>query len=96
MSSLVYQNAGDQAQASHWLQQCSGVVPNDPGVLQALGKNLASEGDQSQAFSYHYEAHKTFPGDLEAIEWLGHYYLESQFPEKALNYFEKAVLIQGV
>jgi len=92
--SLIYQNAGDQAQASHWLQQCSGVVPNDPGVLQALGKNLAAEGDQSQAFSYHYEAHKTFPGDLEAIEWLGHYYLESQFPEKALNYFEKAVLIQ--
>jgi intraflagellar transport protein 88 len=28
------------------------------------------------------------------IEWLGAYYLDAQFAEKAVNYFEKAVLME--
>lgn len=28
------------------------------------------------------------------IEWLGAYYIEAQFSEKAVNYFERAALIQ--
>jgi len=30
------------------------------------------------------------------IEWLGAYYIESQFCEKAIPYFERATVIQSV
>ena len=35
-----------------------------------------------------------FPANIQVIEWMGAYYLEAQFPEKAVNYFEKAALLE--
>ena len=52
------------------------------------------EGDKSAAFQYHYDAYKVFPGDIRVIEWLSSYYIESQFPEKASNYFNRASIIE--
>ncbi|XP_043547835.1 intraflagellar transport protein 88 homolog isoform X2 [Chiloscyllium plagiosum] len=35
-----------------------------------------------------------FPSNIEGIEWLGAYYIDTQFCEKAIQYFERAALIQ--
>lgn len=35
-----------------------------------------------------------FPANIEVIEWIGAYYLDTQFPDKAVNYFEKAALLE--
>ena len=51
-------------------------------------------GDQSQAFAYRHDSYKLFPADINTVEWLGSYYIESQFSEKAIKYFERAAVIQ--
>ena len=62
--------------------------------MQELGQVHDVEGDKSAAFQYHYDAYKVFPGDIRVIEWLSSYYIESQFPEKASNYFNRASIIE--
>ena len=34
------------------------------------------------------------PTNIEVISWLGAYHMDSQFPDKAIHYFERAALIQ--
>lgn len=40
------------------------------------------------------QSFRYFPSNIEVIEWLGAYYIETQFCEKAIQYFERATLIQ--
>ncbi len=40
----------------------------------------------------YYQAYRYDPSNLQTIEWLGSYYIDSQYPEKAVEYFEKAAL----
>ena len=70
------------------------IFQTDPALLQELGQVHDVEGDKSAAFQYHYDAYKVFPGDIRVIEWLSSYYIESQFPEKASNYFNRASIIE--
>lgn len=42
------------------------------------------------------KAFRYFPSDIGIISWLGAYYVESQFCEKAIQYFERASLVQYV
>nr|XP_009921233.1 PREDICTED: intraflagellar transport protein 88 homolog isoform X1 [Haliaeetus albicilla] len=79
--------------AIEWLLQLISVVPTDPHVLSKLGKLYDNEGDKSQAFHYYYESYRYFPSNIEVIEWLGAYYIDTQFCEKAIEYFERAALI---
>uniref|UniRef100_A0A674JC87 Intraflagellar transport protein 88 homolog n=1 Tax=Terrapene triunguis TaxID=2587831 RepID=A0A674JC87_9SAUR len=39
-------------------------------------------------------SYRYFPSNIEVIEWLGAYYIDTQFCEKAIQYFERAALIQ--
>uniref|UniRef100_A0A8C7EV86 Intraflagellar transport protein 88 homolog n=1 Tax=Neovison vison TaxID=452646 RepID=A0A8C7EV86_NEOVI len=75
-------------------QIANGVVPTDSRALSKLGELYDSEGDKSQAFQYYYESYRYFPSNIEVIEWLGAYYIDTQFCEKAIQYFERASLIQ--
>ncbi|XP_006822667.1 intraflagellar transport protein 88 homolog [Saccoglossus kowalevskii] len=90
----LYEMLEDSAQASEWYMQLIGVVTTDPGILARLGEIYDNEGDKSQAFQYHYESYRYFPSNIEIIEWLGAYYIDSQFCEKAIHYFERAAVIQ--
>ncbi|KAA0195074.1 Intraflagellar transport protein 88 [Fasciolopsis buskii] len=90
----IYEKVEDTAQAQEWAMQLHGLVPSDPFLLQRLGDNYEQEGDKSQAFSYYYDSFKYFPCNFDVIEWLGAYYIESQFCEKAIAYFERASLMQ--
>ncbi|XP_067569908.1 intraflagellar transport protein 88 homolog isoform X8 [Pseudorca crassidens] len=40
------------------------------------------------------QSYRYFPSNIEVIEWLGAYYIDTQFCEKAIQYFERASLIQ--
>uniref|UniRef100_A0A3Q3XBH9 Uncharacterized protein n=1 Tax=Mola mola TaxID=94237 RepID=A0A3Q3XBH9_MOLML len=84
----------DPQQAIEWLMQVISVTPTDPQALAKLGELYDNEGDKSQAFQYYYESFRYFPSNIDVIEWLGAYYIETQFCEKAIQYFERATLIQ--
>uniref|UniRef100_A0A8D2D5E2 Intraflagellar transport protein 88 homolog n=1 Tax=Sciurus vulgaris TaxID=55149 RepID=A0A8D2D5E2_SCIVU len=91
---VLYQIAKYPNQAIEWLMQLISVVPTDSKALSKLGELYDSEGDKSQAFQYYYESYRCFPSNIEVIEWLGAYYVDTQFCEKAIQYFERASLIQ--
>ncbi|TKS67688.1 Intraflagellar transport protein 88 -like protein [Collichthys lucidus] len=84
----------DPQQAIEWLMQVISVTPTDPQVLAKLGELYDGEGDKSQAFQHYYESFRYYPSNIDVIEWLGAYYIETQFCEKAIQYFERATLIQ--
>ncbi|KAK3741791.1 hypothetical protein QZH41_001560 [Actinostola sp. cb2023] len=81
-------------QLANLYMQLVSVVPTDPFVLAKLGEIYDNEQDKSQAFQYHYESYRYFPSNIDIISWLGAYYIDSQFCEKAIHYFERAAIIQ--
>ncbi|KAB1267506.1 Intraflagellar transport protein 88-like protein [Camelus dromedarius] len=91
---LTYELMDDPSQAMEWLMQLISVAPTDSRALSKLGGLHDSEGDKSQALQYYYESYRYFPSNIEVIEWLGAYYIDTQFCEKAIQYFERASLIQ--
>lgn len=90
----IYESLEDSAQAIELYSQANSMVPNDPAILSKLADLYDMEGDKSQAFQCHYDSYRYFPSNLETVEWLASYYLETQFSEKSINYFEKAALMQ--
>ncbi|KAL7063131.1 hypothetical protein AAHC03_01776 [Spirometra sp. Aus1] len=90
----IYEKMEDTAQAQDWFLQIHGIISSDPFLLQRCGDNFERAGDKSQAFSYYYDSFKYYPCNFEVIEWLGAYYIESQFCEKSITYFERAALMQ--
>jgi len=61
--------------------QVIGLVPTDPGMLQKMGLIYDNEGDKQQAYQYHFDSYRYFPSNLEAIDWLGSYFIEMQVIE---------------
>ncbi len=70
------------------------LVPTDPHILMRLGAIHDDNNDPSQAYQYHYESFRYCPTNISVISWLGAYYMDSQYADKAIHYFEKAALIQ--
>lgn len=70
------------------------LVPTDPCMLQRLGEMYDDNNDPAQAYQYHYESFRYCPTNIDVISWLGAYYMESQYADKAIHYFERASLIQ--
>uniref|UniRef100_A0A4W6DP79 Intraflagellar transport protein 88 homolog n=1 Tax=Lates calcarifer TaxID=8187 RepID=A0A4W6DP79_LATCA len=75
----LYELLEDPQQAIEWLMQVISVTPTDPQALAKLGELHDGEGDKSQAFQYYYESFRYFPSNIDVIEWLGAYYIETQF-----------------
>ncbi|XP_059145083.1 intraflagellar transport protein 88 homolog isoform X2 [Physella acuta] len=90
----TYEQLEDTAQATEWFMQLIGVVSSDPSVLARMGELHDNEGDKSLAFQYYFDSYRHFPSNIPVIEWLGAYYIDSQFCEKAIHYFERASLVQ--
>ncbi|XP_075967580.1 intraflagellar transport protein 88 homolog isoform X3 [Anarhichas minor] len=90
----LYELLEDPQQAIEWLNQVLSVTHTDPQALAKLGELYGAEGDKSQAFHCYYESFRYFPSNIDVIEWLGAYYIETKFCEKAIPYFERATLIQ--
>ncbi|KAI1731152.1 tetratricopeptide repeat domain-containing protein [Ditylenchus destructor] len=90
----IYEQQEDTAQAIDLYTQASNLAPTDPAILNKLSHIYEAEGDKSQAFQCHYDSYRYFPPSIDVIKWLGNYYLYAQFAEKAVNYFEKAALME--
>ncbi|XP_051938320.1 intraflagellar transport protein 88 homolog isoform X5 [Hippocampus zosterae] len=90
----TYELLKDPHQAVEWLMQVISVVPNDPKALAKLGDLHDLEGDKSQALHYYCESFRLFPCNMEVIEWLAAYYVQTQLYEKAIHYFDRAILMQ--
>ncbi|WAR06937.1 IFT88-like protein [Mya arenaria] len=81
-------------QIADTFMQLIGVVPTDCSVLSRMGEIYDNDGDKSQAFQYYYDSYRYFPSHIPVIEWLGAYYIDSKFCEKAIHYFERASIVQ--
>ncbi|XP_039257756.2 intraflagellar transport protein 88 homolog [Styela clava] len=93
----LYEHMEDWSQAQEWLMQCVGIASTDPSILSHLAKICEKDdtnADLSQAFQYRYDAYRLFPADIETLDWLGGYYIQSQFYEKAVRYYSRAAVIQ--
>ncbi|XP_061648468.1 intraflagellar transport protein 88 homolog isoform X2 [Phyllopteryx taeniolatus] len=90
----IYELLEDPHQAVEWLMQVISVVPNDPKALAKLADLHDLEGDKSQALHYYCESFRLFPCNMEVIEWLAAYYVQTQLYEKAIHYFDRAILVQ--
>ncbi|CAG9538646.1 unnamed protein product [Cercopithifilaria johnstoni] len=90
----IYEQLGDKAQAIELYSQANSLAPTDSAILSKLANIYDSEGDRSQAFQCHYDSYRYFPSNISTIEWLGAYYIDAQYPEKAATYFEKASMIE--
>lgn len=90
----LYELIEERPQAMEWLLQVISVVPTDAKALAKLGELHDMEGDKTQAYHYYYESYRYFPSNIDVIEWLAAYHIETHFFEKAIQYFERATLIQ--
>uniref|UniRef100_A0A7E4VAE4 TPR_REGION domain-containing protein n=1 Tax=Panagrellus redivivus TaxID=6233 RepID=A0A7E4VAE4_PANRE len=88
----IYEALEDHAQAIEFYSNLNDDI--DPSMSKKLGKVLDEEGDKAGAFTAYYNSHRMYPADIEIIGWMGAYYLDTQFPDKAVNYFQKAALLE--
>ncbi|ESO03760.1 hypothetical protein HELRODRAFT_79910 [Helobdella robusta] len=85
---------GDIDQAKEWLMHVNSMVPSDPIVIQRLAEIFEGENDNIQALHYYSESYKFDPTNINTLEWMGSYFIESQVPENAIQYFEKGAYLQ--
>jgi len=71
-----------------------GMVPSDAGILRRIGQACADAGDKSSALLYYTDAYHFDPNNATVIEWLGTYYLQSQYMEQAMKFFQKGALVE--
>uniref|UniRef100_A0A7I4XXW3 Intraflagellar transport protein 88 homolog n=1 Tax=Haemonchus contortus TaxID=6289 RepID=A0A7I4XXW3_HAECO len=90
----IYESLEDTAQAIELYSQANSLAPSDPAILERLAAIYDAEGDKTQAFQSNYDSYRYYPSNLKVIEWMGAYYIDAQFSEKAVNYFEKASIMQ--
>lgn len=89
----LYELLGDTSGALEWYSQLLGTVQMDPGIFQKIAEMAEAEGDRQQAFQYQLEAYRAYPSNLQSISWLGSHYIDLQVAEKAITYYERAVLV---
>lgn len=88
----VYEMMGDVSAALEWYHQLLGIVQSDAGVLKKVGELYEAKGERQQAFHYHLESYRLYPSDVSIVNWIGSHFIELQIAEKAISFFEKAVL----
>eukprot|EP00736_Rhodelphis_marinus_P014454 Rmarinus@m.16425 len=82
-------------EAIRWLEFLNTRVKTDAGVLSRLGNLYQREDDETQAYHFHQEAYKCYPVNMDVIAWLGAYYVKNEMYEKAIQYFDRASVIQA-
>lgn len=83
---------GDISAALEWYHQLLGIAQSDAGVLKKVGELYEAKGERQQAFHYHLESYRLYPSDVSIVNWIGSHFIELQIAEKAISFFEKAVL----
>lgn len=84
----------DLEEAAKTFQVLLNKVPGDPNVCCKLGQIYEKLQDDNTACHWHTEAHRYFPVNLNVTSWLGVWYVKREMYEQAIDYFERAALVQ--
>lgn len=85
---------GLRRQALKWYLILITKVSTDAEILSKMGSLYQNEGDEYQALHYYMESYRYNPSKIDVISWLGIHNVKGENYEKAVEYFEKAALIQ--
>lgn len=80
--------------AAKTFQMLLNKVPGDPNLCCKLGQIYEKLQDDNTACHWHTEAHRYFPVNLNVTSWLGVWYVKREMYEQAIEYFERAALVQ--
>ena len=69
-------------------------VPGDPHLCCKLGQIYEKLQDDNTACHWHTEAHRYYPVNLNITSWLGVWYVKREMYEQAIEYFQRATVIQ--
>ena len=93
----IYDSGTSQAeldQAAKTYEMLLHKVPGDPGVCAKLGGVFERLEDDNTACHWHTEAHRHYPVNLNVISWLGVWYVKREMYDQAIEYFERASVVQ--
>lgn len=93
----IYERGGspeDLENAAKTFQLLLNKVPNDPNLCCRLGQIFEKLQDDNTACHWHTEAHRHFPVNLNVTSWLGVWYVKREMYEQAIEYFQRAALVQ--
>ena len=93
----IYERGGsatDLEQAAKTYEMLLSKAPGDPNLCSRLGLVYEKLEDDATACHWHTEAHRHSPVNLNVISWLGVWYVKREMYEQAIEYFERAALVQ--
>jgi len=85
---------GLRRQALKWYLILITKVPTDSEILSKMGYLYQTEGDEYQALHYYMESYRYNPSKIDVISWLGIHNVKGENYEKAVEFFERAAMIQ--
>lgn len=94
LSTPRFDRMGNVTQAMEWINILISVVPTDPGILAKAGELYSRDNDRTLAFQSFSESYRYHPNNLEVLSWLGAYYVDCEVYDQALQFFERASMIQ--
>lgn len=84
----------DLEQAAKTYEMLLHRMPSDPQVCNRLGLVYERLEDENTACHWQTEAHRHYPVNLNVISWLGVWYVKREMYEQAIEYFQRAALVQ--
>ncbi len=93
----IYERAGSQTdlnQAAKTFEMLLSKVPGDPNICVRLGQVYEKLEDETTSHHWYSEAHRHHPVNLNVISWLGVWYVKREMYEQAIEYFERAAIVQ--
>lgn len=90
----LYEQQNYFEEASKTYERLLNRVPGDPNICSRLGLVYEKLGDDNMACHWHSEAYRYYPLNLADISWLGVWYVKREMYEQAIEYFQRAAVVQ--
>ncbi|CAF3973646.1 unnamed protein product, partial [Rotaria magnacalcarata] len=90
----VLQHTNDSENAKSWYLQALSTYRTDGHLHRRIGEVIDIQGDKADAIQYYFDAFRHNPCDIKTLEWLASYYIETQYPEKAVEFCAQAALVK--
>ncbi|CAF3044332.1 unnamed protein product [Rotaria socialis] len=90
----VLQHTNDSENAKSWYLQALSTYRTDGHLHRRIGEVVDIQGDKADAIQYYFDAFRHNPCDIKTLEWLASYYIETQYPEKAVEFCAQAALVK--
>ncbi|CAF1070793.1 unnamed protein product [Rotaria sordida] len=90
----VLEHTNDIDNAKSWYLQALSTHRMDGHLHRRIGEVIDVQGDKSAAIQYYFDAFRHNPCDIKTLEWLASYYIETQYPEKAVEFCAQAALVK--